>query len=171
MEIFFAVLWYGVPLAILPFVLRRRHFPRMIGLMAFFVGPFIGELTYLLSLPRHGLQSLLDMGFWRTFVGFYPMAIFPLGLWVVVFILLGSRLLSTIASQYNPQPVALQTMALVLGAVTGGIFMSLFTLSAIATGASNYPNEGLTPYLFAGIATGGVMGIISSYSMGSRREK
>ncbi len=163
MEIVFALVVYAAPVIILPFIVRRRASVRRIALLVFFVAPLIGEVTYLLWLSEQGFRAISTLSFWKTIIGFYPMAVFPLGLWAAFLGAGGTRVLEAIALRYGLGLPSILFVGLLFGAIIGPIFMSVFTLTAILTGTSSQLNEGLLPYALAGLMAGGVSGAASAY--------
>ncbi len=167
MEIVFNLVAYGVPIVALPLVLRRNSSVRRIVLLVFLAAPLIGELTYLLSLRDQAIGALLTLRFWKTLVAFYPMALFPLGVWGALFGAVGTLLLGASASRFGLRLPGMLITGGVVGAMVGFVFSVLFVWTAVLSGASSQPTEGFLPYALAGAAAGAICGLSSALFLGT----
>ena len=135
MEIVIGVALYALPLLLLPFAKAR---PRHILLVALFAS-FVGEATYMVCMGDHRFGDLL---------GFYPFAVFPMGLWAGVLGGVGIRVLEKAARRLGKAPLVILGVA--GGGLVGGVFIALYILVVWVTLGS----AEITPFVFAALVQG-----------------
>jgi hypothetical protein len=158
MEVAAGLVLYVSPLAILPFIVRDNILLRRVAVITGLSGSLIGEVTLLLASHRYGFSSILNTNFWTFLVIFYPVAIFPLGFWVGLLSVWGCQLAKVIAVRYKVTALRLHLLGVILGAVTGGLFIVIYIGLAVVSGVSQYPQDGIASYLFSALITGAAMG-------------
>ena len=111
-DIFLSMALYVVPLAVVPFVIRRQPSARRVAVLALFVAPLIGAATYLLKNQKFSLAGLAFA---------YMYAMFPLGFWAALIGALSTPLMYYLKEEYGQ--FTLLAAAVISGAVIGSVFM------------------------------------------------
>jgi hypothetical protein len=159
-ELAFNVSMYAVPLIGLPLVGASRR-----ALVFVFGSSFVGELAYFATLLTWGRYDGTWSGVLEDVLGFYPMAVIPLGLWAGLLGVVGVRILER-GTFWWGTGIWLVLLGLVGGAAVGGLFMELYGLGVASTSATDIGDT--RPWLFAGLAAGAASGLWGARSVARR---
>jgi len=159
-DILFGFILYLTPVVAIPLILRRSNNLKRIALVVFFSAPLIGEITYLILSRQHPITVLTGIDFWKTVVSYYPMALFPLGLWGVLLALSAITVLQAKARRQTHGATFLLIGGSIIGGTVGLIFMSLY--SGTATLVHGDSGVDYMPYILSGV----VAGVFSGFACG-----
>jgi len=160
-DILFGFILYVTPLVAIPLILRRSNNLKPIALTIFFSTPLIGEITYLILSRQHASTILTGIDFWKTVMSYYPMALFPLGLWGVLLAVGAITVLQAKARRQTFGATFLLVGGTLIGGMVGLIFMSLYSWAT--TLVHGDPSVNYMPYILSGVTAG----VFSGFACGS----
>ncbi|MDH3445778.1 MAG: hypothetical protein OEN50_17775 [Deltaproteobacteria bacterium] len=160
LEILFGFLLYFIPTVATALILSRNQQLKSVALIVFFGAPLLGELTFLMLSRQHPVNIVTNVDFWQTVVSYYPMALFPIGLWATFLAVGAISTLKPDRRNYNPHFLLLGGSS--IGGGVGLAFMCFYTSLAMTI----HGNSGSEGDLIASAISGLIGGIFSGLVCG-----